>query len=76
VKDIAAEQWETLKSVHMRTQIPLNTLRKWIQERRIPYYRVNRRIKCKVSEINTWMEKGRVEPVQKLPAYWLRGRIA
>ncbi len=72
----AMEQWETLQSVHARTTIPLNTLRKWVKEKRIPFYRINRRIKCKVAEIDRWMEKGRIEPVKRLPGYWQKDKMA
>ncbi len=38
------------------------TLRLWISQKRIPYYKVGKSIKFKPSEIETWINARRVAP--------------
>lgn len=38
------------------------TLRLWISQKKVPYYKVGKSIKFKPSEIETWINATRVEP--------------
>jgi len=46
--------------------LSLNTIYSWVNQRRIPYIKVSRLVKFKVSEIDEWMRGMRVEPTDLL----------
>lgn len=42
-------------SIYLQTSIP--QIRKFVREKKIPYFRVGNRIKFDLNEINKWIEK-------------------
>jgi len=37
--------------------IPVNTLRCWVWQRQIPFYKIGRLVKFDIKEIDTWLEE-------------------
>jgi DNA binding domain, excisionase family len=42
--------------------LSLNTIYTWVNQRKIPYIKVSRLVKFKISEIDDWMRTMRVAP--------------
>jgi len=40
------------------------TIRKWVEHRKIPFYKIKNLVKFKASEVVAFMEKHRVEPIK------------
>ena len=41
------------------------TLRRYVSQRRLPFYKANRRVVFRTADLLAWLEAGRVEPVAK-----------
>ena len=46
--------------------VSINTLRYWIAERKIPYFKIGKRIKFNLSEIERWLKGKKMKTVDEL----------
>ena len=46
--------------------VSINTLRYWIAERKIPYFKIGKRIKFNLSEIEIWLKGKKMKTVDEL----------
>jgi excisionase family DNA binding protein len=62
-KETAAKQWLSVREVAEYLGLKPATIYQYVSERRIPYHKVpgSQLVKFKASEVDEWMEKGRVE---------------
>ena len=49
------EKWVNLKDVAVYLSMSEDTVRTWIKEGKLPFYRVGKRYKFKISEIDDWI---------------------
>ena len=52
------EKWSTLEEVADHLGVSKDTVRKWIRKEVIPHYRVGKKYRFKLSEIDKWIESG------------------
>ena len=52
------EKWVNLKDVAVYLSMSEDTVRTWIKEGKLPFYRVGKRYKFKISEIDDWIRSG------------------
>ncbi len=54
-----AEKWVNLEDVSAHVGLSKDTIRNYIKKEQIPYYRVGKQYKFKISEIDAWIESGK-----------------
>ena len=54
------EKWVNLKDVAVYLSMSEDTVRTWIKEGKLPFYRVGKRYKFKISEIDDWILSGKM----------------
>ena len=60
-EEMQVEKWVNLEDVAEHLSISQDTVRTWIKERKLPVYRAGKRYKFKISEVDEWVRKGRIQ---------------
>ena len=60
-EEMQVEKWVNLEDVAKRLSISQDTVRTWIKEGKLPYYRAGKRYKFKISEIDEWVREGKIQ---------------
>ncbi len=55
----ATEKWVNLEDIAAHIGLSKDTIRNYIKKEQIPYYRIGKQYKFKVSEIDAWIESGK-----------------
>ena len=53
------EKWVSLEEIADHMGISKDTIRNYIKKEQIPYYRIGKQNKFKISEIDAWIESGK-----------------
>ncbi len=53
------EKWVSLEEIADHMGISKDTIRNFIKKEQIPYYRIGKQYKFKISEIDAWIESGK-----------------
>lgn len=53
-----AEKWVNLEEIAEHMGLSKDTIRNYIKKDQIPYYRIGKQYKFKISEIDAWVESG------------------
>ncbi len=53
------EKWVNLEEVAEHTGLSKDTIRNYIKRNVIPFYRIGKQYKFKISEIDRWIESGK-----------------
>lgn len=53
------EKWVNLEEIAEHTGLSKDTIRNYIKRNVIPYYRIGKQYKFKISEIDSWIESGK-----------------
>ena len=59
------ERWYSLEEISNHLGVSKDTIRAWIRKETIPYYKVGRQYKFKVSEVDAWVESGQSAEADK-----------
>ena len=59
------ERWLNLEEIAKHIGCSKDTIRTWIKKDTIPYYKVGRQYKFKVSEIDYWIQSGKSADAEK-----------
>ena len=52
------ERWFSLEQIAQHIGISKDTVRSWIRKNTIPYHKIGRQYKFKISEVDYWIESG------------------
>lgn len=52
------ERWVSLEDIAHHLDVSKDTIRAWIKKETIPYHKVGRQYKFRVSEVDAWVESG------------------
>lgn len=52
------ESWVSLENIAGHLDVSKDTIRAWIKKGTIPYHKVGRQYKFRVSEVDIWVESG------------------
>ena len=52
------EKWSNLEEVAEHLGVSKDTIRAWIKKNAIPYHRVGKQYKFRLSEVDAWIESG------------------
>ena len=64
-KKMELERWYSLEELSKHLGVSKDTIRGWIKKETIPYYKVGRQYKFKVSEVDVWIESGQSADADK-----------
>ena len=53
------EKWVSLEEIAEHMGLSKETIRNYIKKQQIPYYRIGKQYKFKISEIDAWIESGK-----------------
>ncbi len=53
------EKWSSLEEIAEHLGVSKDTIRNWIKKEVIPYRKVGKQYKFKISEIDSWVESGK-----------------
>lgn len=53
------EKWVSLEKIAEHMGLSKDTIRNYIKKQQMPYYRIGKQYKFKISEIDTWIESGK-----------------
>mgnify|MGYP005805564839 CR=1 FL=1 len=57
------EKWVSLEEIAEHMGLSKDTIRNYIKKQQIPYYRIGKQYKFKISEIDAWIESGKSESI-------------
>lgn len=55
------EKWVNLEDVAEHLSVSKDTVRAWMKEGKLPVYRAGKRYKFKISEVDEWLRKGKIQ---------------
>lgn len=55
------EKWVNLEDVAEHLSVSKDTVRTWMKEGKLPVYRAGKRYKFKISEVDEWLRKGKIQ---------------
>lgn len=53
------EKWVNLEEIAEHMGLSKDTIRNYIKKEQIPYYRIGKQYKFRISEIDTWIKSGK-----------------
>lgn len=59
------ERWYSLEEISNHLGVSKDTIRAWIRKETVPFYKVGRQYKFKVSEVDAWVESGQSAEADK-----------
>lgn len=58
------ERWSSLEEIAKYLGVSKDTIRNWIKKDAIPYKKIGRQYKFRVSEIDAWIESGKSAEIE------------
>lgn len=58
VKMNEVERWQSLEEISIHLGVSKDTIRAWIKKGTIPFHKVGRQYKFRISEVDAWIESG------------------
>ena len=55
------EKWENLEDIAAHLSVSEDTVRTWVKEGKLPFYRAGKRYKFKISEVDEWVRQGKIK---------------
>ena len=59
------ERWMSLEEIAKHLGVSKDTIRIWIKKETIPYHKVGRKFKFRISEVDAWVESGQSADADK-----------
>ena len=53
------EKWSSLEEIAVHLGVSKDTIRNWIKKRAIPFCRIGKQYKFKISEVDAWVSSGK-----------------
>lgn len=58
------EKWSSLEEIADHLGVSKDTIRNWIKKGVIPYYRIGKQYKFRISEVDEWVESGKSADIE------------
>lgn len=58
------EKWSSLEEIAHHLGVSKDTIRNWIKKEAIPYKKIGRQYKFKISEVDAWVESGKSAEIE------------
>ena len=59
------ERWMSLEEISTHLGVSKDTIRIWIKKETIPFHKIGRQYKFRVSEVDAWVESGQSANAEK-----------
>ena len=59
-ESMQVEKWVNLEDVATHLSLSQDTVRTWINEGKLPFYKAGKRYKFKISEVDEWVREGKI----------------
>ena len=59
--ETSPEKWVNLEDIAEHLSVSTDTVRNWIKDGKLPFYRAGKRYKFKISEVDEWVRTGRIK---------------
>ena len=59
IENATPEKWVNLEDIAIHLSMSEDTVRTWVKEGKLPFYRVGKRYKFKISEVDEWIRTGK-----------------
>ena len=60
-EEMNVEKWVNLEDVAVHLSLSQDTVRTWIKEGQLPFYKAGKRYKFKISEVDEWVRTGKIK---------------
>ena len=60
-EELNVEKWVNLEDVAVHLSLSQDTVRTWIKEGKLPFYKAGQRYKFKISEVDEWVRTGKIK---------------
>ena len=60
-EEMNVEKWVNLEDVAVHLSLSQDTVRTWIKEGKLPFYKAGKRCKFKISEVDEWVRTGKIK---------------
>ena len=54
------ENWVNLEDIADHLSVSTDTVRNWIKDGKLPFYKAGKRYKFKISEVDAWLRDGKI----------------
>lgn len=54
------EKWVNLEDIAGHLSVSADTVRNWIKDGKLPFYRAGKRYKFRISEVDAWLRGGKI----------------
>jgi excisionase family DNA binding protein len=61
IENATPEKWVNLEDIAIHLSMSEDTVRTWVKEGKLPFYRVGKRYKFKISEVDDWIRTGKTQ---------------
>ena len=58
--ETSPEKWVNLEDIAEHLSVSTDTVRNWIKDGKLPFYRAGKRYKFKISEVDEWLRGGKI----------------
>ena len=62
---VEPERWLNLEEISKHLGVSKDTIRIWIKKETIPFHKIGRQYKFKISEVDDWVESGKSAEADK-----------
>jgi excisionase family DNA binding protein len=59
-ESMGVEKWVNLEDIADHLSVSTDTVRTWIKNGKLPFYRAGKRYKFKISEVDEWLRAGKI----------------
>ncbi len=59
-KQIETEKWVNLEDIANHLSVSKDTVRIWVKNGKLPFYKAGKMYKFKISEVDKWVREGRI----------------
>ena len=60
-EEMNVEKWVNLEDVAVHLSLSQDTVRTWINEGKLPFYKAGKRCQFKISEVDEWVRTGKIK---------------
>lgn len=60
-ENVTPEKWVNLEDIAIHLSMSQDTVRTWAKENKLPFCRVGKRYKFKISEVDEWIRTGKIK---------------
>lgn len=55
------EKWVNLEDIAAHLSVSDDTVRTWVKDGKLPFYRAGKRYKFKITEVDKWVREGKIK---------------